>query len=70
MIYGTQPMEGQADVNSKATLQTVNVQLGGLSPTTHGTNATAGVATLASGTVTITTTAVTALAAAGAAGRE
>ena len=36
--------------------------------TTHGTNATSGVATLVSGTVTVSTTAIAALAAAGTAG--
>lgn len=42
--------------------------LSGKATTTHGTNATAGVSTLASGTVTVSTTAAAAIAAAGAAG--
>jgi len=43
-------------------------QLGGLDECTHGSNATCGVSTLASGTVTVSTTAIATLAAAGSAG--
>jgi hypothetical protein len=56
--------------NALGTLQATNfvAMLGGLFETTHGSNATAGVSTLSSGTVTVSTTAIAALAAAGAAG--
>jgi hypothetical protein len=56
--------------NTSGTLEAANyvAGLGGLFETTHGSNATAGVSTLSSGTVTVSTTAIAALAAAGAAG--
>ncbi len=56
--------------NASGTLEAANyvAGLGGLFETTHGLNATAGVSTLSSGTVTVSTTAIAALAAAGAAG--
>jgi len=68
IIFGSQPTEGQPDVNGKVAVQTVALQLGGIYQITHGTNATAGVVTLTSGTATVNTTAITALAAPGAAG--
>jgi hypothetical protein len=57
-----------ANLGNSSVGANLGVGLGGLFETTHGSNATAGVVTLASGTATVSTTAIAALAAAGGAG--
>ncbi len=58
----------QAQGNGNLLATNTVLKLGGMAECTHGANGTCGVATLASGTVTISTTAIAALAASGAAG--